>query len=236
MNKKKILVVDDERDLVDILVFNLQREQYAVITAGDGELAVAMAERERPDLILLDLMLPGIDGLEVCRRLRANPRTTGIPIIMLTAKGEETDAVIGLAQGADDYVRKPFGVRELMARVSARLRRGSAPPADVDRDDSKITCGDLVIDGARFEASVAGQAVPLTATEFKLLRRLARRPGRVFTRDELLDEAPVADSHLLGRSVDVHVSAIRRKLGPFGRQLETVRGVGYRIRDPADGA
>ena len=233
MNKKKILVVDDERDLVDILVFNLQREQYAVITAGDGELAVAMAERERPDLILLDLMLPGIDGLEVCRRLRANPRTAGVPIIMLTAKGEEMEAVIGLSQGADDYVRKPFSVRELMARVAARLRRGTPAPV-ADRDDSTITCGELVIDGARFEASVAGQTIPLTPTEFKLLRQLARRPGRVFTRDELREEAPLADSQLLGRSVDVHVSAIRRKLGPFGRRLETVRGVGYRLQDPAD--
>jgi len=231
MSKKKILVVDDERDLVDILVFNLQREQYAVVTAGDGEIAVAMAERERPDLILLDLMLPGIDGLEVCRRLRANPRTSGIPIIMLTAKGEETDAVIGLSQGADDYVRKPFGVRELMARVSARLRRGHAP-VEAHRDDTTITCGDLFIDGARFEARVGAEAIPLTATEFRLLQRMAARPGRVFTRDELVDDAPLPVSHHLGRSVDVHISAIRRKLGTFGRYIETVRGFGYRLREP----
>ena len=230
VTKKKILLVDDERDLVDVVAFNLRREQYVVLTAHDGDTALAVADRERPDLVLLDLMLPGINGLEVCRRLRANPRTAAVPIIMLTAKGEETDAVIGLAQGADDYVRKPFGVKELMARISARLRRG-APGYEPARDDGDVTYGDLVVDGGRFEARLGEEVLPLTATEFRVLQRLAGRPGRVFTRDELLEVAPLADTMSAGRSVDVHVSQIRRKLGRYAEHLETVRGVGYKLRE-----
>ena len=232
MSRKTILVVDDERDLVDILEFNLLREMYRVRTAGDGEVALSVAEREVPDLILLDLMLPGIGGLEVCRRLRANPRTTGIPIIMLTAKGEETDAVIGLAQGADDYVRKPFGVKELMARVAAQLRRGRRL-AD-DDEPNLVRWAELIIDSDRFVAMLRDEALPLTTTEFKLLRHLVARKGRVFTRSELLDSVRGADAIAVDRTIDVHVAAVRRKLGEYGQYLMTVRGVGYKFAETPD--
>lgn len=229
MSRKTILVVDDERDLVDILSFNLRREQYDVMSAFDGETAVDLARRKVPDLILLDLMLPGIGGLEVCRNLRGDARTAGIPIIMLTAKGEETDAVIGLAQGADDYVRKPFGVKELMARVAAQLR---ASRRAVDGDvPNLLTFGELEIDSDRFVANLKGESLALTTTEFKLLRHLVARKGRVFSRNDLLDAVRGPDAVVVDRTIDVHVAAVRRKLGDYGEYLETVRGVGYRFRE-----
>lgn len=229
MARRKVLVVDDERDLSDIVAFNLRREQYDVISAVDGESAIVLAEREQPDLILLDLMLPGIGGLEVCRRLRAQPRTSQIPIIMLTAKGEETDAVVGLAQGADDYVRKPFGVKELMARVSAQLRaRTRAAEDDLPR---VLRFGELDIDSDRFVAAIAGRQLPLTTTEFKLLRHLVARRGRVFSRNDLLDAVRGPDALVVDRTIDVHVAAVRRKLGAYGRYLVTVRGVGYKFAE-----
>lgn len=232
MSRKTVLVIDDERDLVDILSFNLQREQYRVLTAFDGESALDVARRESPDLILLDLMLPGIDGLEVCRRLRADARTASIPIVMLTAKGEETDAVIGLAQGADDYVRKPFGVKELMARVAAHLR--TQRRASETEFPNVLRFGDLEVDSDRFVASLREAPLPLTTTEFKLLRHLLARKGRVFTRNELLDAVRGPDALVVDRTVDVHVAAVRRKLEDYGNYLETVRGVGYRFRENLD--
>ena len=229
MARKKVLVVDDERDISDIVAFNLRREQYDVLTALDGESALVVAQREQPDLILLDLMLPGMGGLEVCRRLRAEPRTSQIPIVMLTAKGEETDAIVGLAQGADDYVRKPFGVKELMARVAAQLRaKTRAAEDDVPR---VLRFGDLEIDSDRFVATLDGQALPFTTTEFKLLRHLVSRKGRVFTRNELLDSVCGPDAIVVDRTVDVHVAAVRRKLGRYGEYLMTVRGVGYKFAE-----
>lgn len=229
MARKKVLVVDDERDLVDILAFNLRREQFDVLTAADGETAVEVARRDQPDLIILDLMLPGIGGLEVCRRLRGEPRTSQIPILMLTAKGEETDAVIGLSQGADDYVRKPFGVKELMARVAAHLRaQRRAAEDDVPR---VLRFGDLEIDSDRFVATLRGAEIPLTTTEFKLLRHLVARKGRVFTRNDLLDSVRGPDAVVVDRTIDVHVAAVRRKLGEYGDYLVTVRGVGYKFAE-----
>ena len=229
MARKKVLVVDDERDISDIVAFNLRREQYDVLTALDGESALVVAQREQPDLILLDLMLPGMGGLEVCRRLRAEPRTSQIPIVMLTAKGEETDAIVGLAQGADDYVRKPFGVKELMARVAAQLRaKTRAAEDDVPR---VLRFGDLEIDSDRFVATLDGQALPFTTTEFKLLRHLVSRKGRVFTRNELIDYVRGPDAIVVDRTVDVHVAAVRRKLGRYGEYLMTVRGVGYKFAE-----
>ncbi len=231
MSRKTVLVVDDERDLVDILEFHLRREQYHVVTAADGETALKVADREQPDLVLLDLMLPGIGGLEVCRRLRANERTADVPIVMLTAKGEETDAVIGLSQGADDYVRKPFGVKELLARVATQLRRGRRSSRN---DRSSVVWGDLVVDGDGMLAMLRGKPLALTITEFKLLRALVARPGRAFTRDELLDAARDPDSPSGGRTIDVHVAALRRKLGDYGDHVLTVRGVGYKVAtDPS---
>jgi DNA-binding response OmpR family regulator len=229
MARKKILVVDDERDISDIVAFNLRREQYDVLSAADGESALVIAQRELPDLILLDLMLPGIGGLEVCRRLRSEPRTAQIPIVMLTAKGEETDAVVGLAQGADDYVRKPFGVKELMARVAAHLRaQKRAAEDDLPR---VIRFAGLEIDSDRFVASIDGDELPLTTTEFKLLRHLVARKGRVFARNDLLDAVRGPDALVVDRTIDVHVAAVRRKLGEYGRYLITVRGVGYKFAE-----
>jgi DNA-binding response OmpR family regulator len=234
MARKKVLVVDDERDISDIVAFNLRREQYDVLTAVDGESAVVIAQREQPDLVLLDLMLPGIGGLEVCRRLRAEPRTAQIPIIMLTAKGEETDAVVGLAQGADDYVRKPFGVKELLARVSAQLRARSRA-ADEDLP-LVLRFGELEIDSDRFVATLSGRPLPLTTTEFKLLRHLVARRGRVFSRNDLLDAVRGPDALVVDRTIDVHVAAVRRKLAEYGRHLVTVRGVGYKFAESPDAA
>ena len=232
MARKKILVVDDEKDLVDIVAFNLRREQYDVLTAGDGEKALEVAKRETPDLVLLDLMMPGVGGLEVCRRLRSEPRTARTPVIMLTAKGEETDAVIGLSQGADDYVRKPFGVKELMARVAAHLR--SQARAGEEEHPRVLRFGELVVDSDRFVASLAGNDLPLTTTEFKLLRHLVGKKGRVFTRNDLLDAVRGPDAVVTDRTIDVHVASVRRKLGEYGKHLITVRGVGYKFAEHAE--
>jgi DNA-binding response OmpR family regulator len=229
VSRKKILVVDDERDLVDILKFNLQREQYDVVTAADGEKALEVARRDLPDLVILDLMMPGIGGLEVCRRLRADPRTSKVPVIVLTAKGEETDAVIGLAQGADDYVRKPFGVKELMARVAAHLRAQTR--AAEDEHPKVLRFGDLEIDSDRFIATLKGAELPFTTTELKLLRHLVSKKGRVFARNDLLDAVRGPDAIVTDRTVDVHVAAVRRKLGEYGDYLVTVRGVGYKFAE-----
>ena len=229
MSRKKILVVDDEKDLVDILAFNLRREQYDVVTAPDGEKALDAARRDPPDLVILDLMMPGIGGLEVCRRMRSDPRTSRIPVIMLTAKGEETDAVVGLAQGADDYVRKPFGVKELMARVAAHLRTQAR--AGENEHPKVIRFGELVIDSDRFVATLKDSEIPLTTTEFKLLRHLVAKKGRVFARNDLLDAVRGPDAIVTDRTVDVHVAAVRRKLGEYGDYLVTVRGVGYKFAE-----
>ena len=229
MSRKKILVVDDEKDLVDILAFNLRREQYDVATAADGEKALESARRDPPDLVILDLMMPGIGGLEVCRRMRSDPRTSRIPVIMLTAKGEETDAVVGLSQGADDYVRKPFGVKELMARVAAHLRTQAR--AGENEHPKVIRFGDLVIDSDRFVATLKDAEIPLTTTEFKLLRHLVAKKGRVFARNDLLDAVRGPDAIVTDRTVDVHVAAVRRKLGEYGDYLVTVRGVGYKFAE-----
>jgi two-component system phosphate regulon response regulator PhoB len=229
MKKARILVVDDEPDLVELVRHNLVREHYEVATAGDGEAGLAEARRKLPDLIVLDLMLPGIDGLEVCRRLRSDSRTAHIPIVMLTAKGEESDAVIGLAQGADDYVRKPFGVKELVARIAVRLRaaqtKGPADPQKV------VRFGELVIDSVKHEVMVSDEPVRLTVTEFKLLRHLVLNRGRAFTRNELLNAVLGGDVFVIDRNVDVHVGTLRKKLGEYGRHILTLRGLGYKFRE-----
>lgn len=224
-----ILLIDDEPDLVSLVKFNLEREGWKVRAATDGGTGYEQARRDLPDLILLDLMLPGIDGLEVCRRLRAEPRTARIPIIMLTAKGGESDRVVGLEMGADDYVAKPFSTRELVARVKALLRR-AAPAED---DAGAVAVGEIQLDPGRHEVLVKGRAVSLTATEFRLLQALMRRPGQVFSRDRLIDGAIGEDAHVVDRTIDVHVTSLRRKLGRAGATIETVRGVGYRIQDGA---
>lgn len=225
MAKSKILIVEDEASLVEVLSYNLQREGYEVAVAKEGREGLRKAQTLLPDLILLDLMLPGLGGLEICRELRASPRTAGIVILMLTAKGEETDQVIGFAVGADDYVTKPFSVKVLLQRIKVLLRRkvNPEPASDV------IEAGAIRVDKRAHQVTVEDEAVALTPTEFRLLETLMRQPGRAFTRHDLMDAA-VGDTIVLERTIDVHIKSLRRKLGDCGEQIETVRGVGYRFR------
>ena len=225
-NVARILVVDDEPKIVQLVRDYLERAGFAVSTARDGNEALMRAHQERPDLIVLDLGLPGLDGLEVTRRLR---RDSGVPIIMLTARDDETDKVVGLELGADDYVTKPFSPRELTARVRAVLRRHAG-----EADAEVIRAGDLVLDVPRLRAEVSGRPVPLTSTEFQLLTALARQPGRVFTRSQLLDAIHGVAFESYERAIDAHVKNIRRKIEPdprTPRYLLTVYGVGYRLTD-----
>ncbi len=229
-----VLVVDDEADLVELICLNLERNGYDVITASDGNTALEMARKYKPDLMLLDLMLPTVDGTEVARRLRADPATAALPIVMLTAKGEETDVVVGLTVGADDYVTKPFSPKVLVARVKAVLRRSmekANKPADRPEDSQRLTAGPLVMDLDKHEVTVSGRSVKLTLTEFKLLRALVDAGGRVLSRDRLMDKAMGADIFVTDRAIDVHVTAIRKKLGDANWLVHTVRGVGYRLQD-----
>jgi len=226
MPRKTILAIDDEKDLIELIRYNLEKEGFHVQGASDGETGLAMAAQHRPDLVLVDLMLPGMDGLEVCRRLRSDSRTADIPLIMLTAKSAESDRVVGLELGADDYVTKPFSTRELTARVRALLRRagGAQEPAE------QLRRGDLLIDLGRREVTCGGEALALTATEFRMLHFLASHAGRVFSRGELIDHVLGRDVAVLDRTVDVHITALRRKLGKTGELIETVRGFGYRFQ------
>ncbi len=226
----KILVVEDEADILEVIEYNLKREGYRVICVPDGEEGVAMARSTAPQLILLDLMLPGLDGIEVCRRLKGDSVTGDIPIIMVTAKGEESDIVLGLGVGADDYITKPFSPRELTARVKAVLRRG--PLKGVLEGEDRIVQQDLVIDMGRHEVLLDGRSVDLTPSELRLLHLLASHPGRVFTRDQLLSRVIGGGAYVIDRNIDVHIRGVRKKLGDHKDLIETVRGVGYRFRAP----
>jgi two-component system phosphate regulon response regulator PhoB len=228
LTQESILAVDDEEDILELLRYNLAREGYRVTGAASGEEAVTTARSLLPDLILLDLLLPGVDGLEVCRRLKSDARTRPIPIIMLTAKGEEADIVAGLELGADDYVTKPFSPRVLLARIRAALRRKTA---EVPAETAPLKFKDLTINPGRHEVLLDGQPLDLTVTEFHLLHLLARRPGWVFTRSQIVKEVHGEDFAVTERSVDVHIVGLRKKLGAFGKSLETVRGIGYRLKD-----
>lgn len=221
----KILVVDDEPDALEVLGFKLKESGFQPVFAEDGERAVAMARSERPGLIVLDLMLPKIDGLEVCRILRRDPATSAIPILMLTARASEMDRVIGLELGADDYVTKPFSPREVVVRIKKLLAR--SPGAD-DRP-LEMTLAELEINAPRHEVKVNSTPIALTATEFRLLEILARQPGRVLTRDELLRDVWGYENPIDSRTVDTHMRRLRDKIGAAARFLETVRGVGYRF-------
>jgi two-component system phosphate regulon response regulator PhoB len=220
-----ILVVDDERDIVELVRYNLAQAGYRVVSATDGRQAVDLARRERPDLIVLDLMLPILPGAEVARTLKQDEKTRAIPILMLTARGEELDRVVGFELGADDYVVKPFSPRELVLRVQAILRRD-----EKERPDERIVHEPLVIDVGAHVVRLKGKEITLTATEFKLLHRLARRPGRAFGRDQLLSEVWGYGGEIETRTVDTHMKRLRAKLGPVGDWIQTVRGVGYRFR------
>ncbi len=228
MARARILVVEDEEDILELVRFNLVKEGFQVDGLASGEDALRAVRAQPPALLILDLMLPGMDGLELCRRLRAEPATQRLPIVMLTAKGEEADVVTGLALGADDYLAKPFSPRVLVARVKAVLRRGEgAPPAE----DVLLRSHDIAIHPGRREVTVGGAPVALTFTEFNILHFLARRPGWVFTRDQIMDAARGQDYHVTERTVDVQMVSLRKKLGPAGKHLETVRGVGYRLAE-----
>ena len=223
--RAKILVVDDEPEAVELVEFNLKSAGYDVLTAADGAEALKKAHATPPSLIVLDLMLPEVDGLEVCKMLRRDPATAGIPIIMLTAKAAEIDRILGLELGADDYITKPFSPRELVLRVKKLLQRGHG-----NNDEADVhKFGELVIDSPRHLVSWRGKAVDLTATEFKLLALLAQRRGRVQSREQLLRDVWEYNSLIDTRTVDTHMRRLREKLGPAGKFLDTVRGVGYRF-------
>ena len=228
MAKERILVVDDEEDILELVRFNLAREGYDLVCTMSGEEALEMARKEHPDLLVLDLMLPGIDGLEVAKILKNDVKTKDIPIIMLTAKGEEADIVTGLELGADDYVTKPFSPRILVARVRAALRR---KVKDSPEDESLVKIHSLEIHPGRREVLVDNQRVQLTFTEFAILNFLARRPGWVFTRFQIVDAVRGDDYPVTDRSVDVQIVGLRKKLGSAGKYIETVRGVGYRFQE-----
>lgn len=224
----RVVVVEDEQDLLELVRYNLAKEGYQLQTSMTGEEALRIVRSEKPDLVLLDLMLPGMDGLEVCRALKAREQTASIPVIMLTAKGEESDVIRGLEMGADDYITKPFSPRVLSARMKAVLRRhAESEPGK----RSTIDVGGLSIDPTRHEVKVGDDPVALTATEFKLVCLLAQRPGRVYTRQQIIESIHEGFAAVTDRSVDVQIVALRRKLGEAGKSIETVRGVGYRFRD-----
>ncbi len=229
MDKGRILVVEDEEDILELLRVTLAKAGFEAQTLTSGEETVHAARADPPQLLLLDLMLPGMDGLEVCRVLKRDAATDHVPIVMLTARGEDSDIVAGLELGADDYVTKPFSPRVLTARLQAVLRRQAHSPAD---DGAVVRVHNLVVDPGRHEARVDGNPVPLTFTEFHLLHGLARRPGWVFTRNQIVEMVRGYDYHVTDRAVDVQVVGLRKKLGGAGGNLiETVRGVGYRFRE-----
>ena len=228
MAKEHILVVEDEEDILELLRYNLTKEGYRVTGALSGEEGLRTARSQPPDLIVLDLMLPGIDGLTICRELKMDAKTRETPIIILTAKGEEADIVAGLELGADDYVTKPFSPRVLVARLRAALRRRSQP---LPPQTAPLKIDELVIHPGRHEVLLQGQPIQLTVTEFRLLHLLVRKPGWVFTRTQIVNEIHGEDYPVSDRSIDVQIVSLRKKLGAFGSQIETIRGIGYRFKD-----
>ncbi len=228
----KVLVVEDEKNILELVRFNLEKEGFTVLTALDGSQGLELAREEKPDLIVLDVMLPGMNGLEVCRELQREYETREIPIIMLSARAEEVDKVLGLEMGADDYITKPFSPRELVARVKARLRRNPGNQRAA-ADTHRLNFGRLVIDTSRFAVFIDGKRVELTPKEFELLHFMAARPGRVFTREQLLEQVWGYGYAGDSRTVDVHIRHIRQKLSILGEEqpIETVRGVGYRFKE-----
>jgi len=230
MPKPKILVIEDERPLVEVLTYNLEREGFEVLASYDGQEGLRQAQLKLPDLIVLDLMLPFKPGLEVCRELRIGARTREIPIVMLTAKAEESDELVGFAMGADDYVTKPYSMKVLVERIKKELRRRQA--SDEPAAGTLIESQGVVIDRHGHRALVRGEELPLTPTEFRLLEVLLRQAGRAFTRFELMDAAIGEDAVVLERTIDVHIKSLRKKLGDAADLIETVRGVGYRFHEP----
>ena len=228
MPRSKILVVEDDRSLAGILEYNLSNAGYEVICAFDGQDGLNKARLKLPELIILDVMIPVFDGLEVCRRLRAAPETREIPVVMLTARSEETDQLVGFSVGADDYVVKPFSVKILLERVKSLLRRQSRSQAG---GNDVISQSGVTIDRIKHRVAMEGRPIDLTPSEFRLLDTMIRQPGRAFDRNELIDAALGADTLILERTIDVHIRSLRKKLGESNKLIQTVRGIGYRFRD-----
>ncbi|MFO0789425.1 MAG: response regulator [Pirellulales bacterium] len=229
MAKGQILIVEDDRSLAEVLDYNLRRDGYDTFVANDGQEGLRQARVRGPDLVVLDLMLPLVDGLEVCRRLRADPATRNMLVLMLTAKTEETDEVVGFSVGTDDYVAKPFSVKVLLERIRALLRRREGHGSD----DNVVVSQGVLVDRERHRVTIDEQPLDVTPSEFGLLEALVRQPGRVYSRSELIDAALGGDSLVLERTIDVHIRSLRKKMGPHAVLVETVRGIGYRFRDPA---
>jgi two-component system phosphate regulon response regulator PhoB len=228
MPKPKILVVEDDRALMEILIYNLEKSGFEVFKSSDGRDALSQAQLRLPDIVLLDVMLPILDGVEVCRRLRSQPETATATIIMLTAKAEESDQLVGFSVGADDYVTKPFSVRVLLERIKALQRRKAKA---FDEDGDSVSRFGITLDRRRYRVTVDDNIIELTKSEFRLLDTLIRQPGRAFDRSELIDSALGEDTLVLERTIDVHIRAIRKKIGERADAIETVRGVGYRFKE-----
>lgn len=226
MAREKILIVEDDADIVEMIGYNLKKEGYRTVSVLNGEDSIPLIKRERPDLIILDLLLPGIDGLEVCRNLKEKEMTAQIPIIMLTAKSQETDKIVGLELGADDYITKPFSPRELIARMRAVLRRSKSP-----FPKKRIEIGNLIIDSLKYKVIVFKKEVSFTPTEFRLLEFMAQNSGVVLSRDKILDVVFGYDSDIYDRTIDTHMKSLRKKLGKVRGYIETIRGVGYRFKE-----
>jgi len=227
MQKTKILLIEDEEDIASLIKLQAELADYKVYVESDGLNGLIAVERERPDVIVLDIMLPGLNGLDVCRKIRSNPDFNSIPIIIISAKSEELDVVLGLELGADDYVAKPFSLKVLFSRIKAVLRRGK----DTEQEVKLLTFGDFTMEVDRYLLRKKDKAITLTLSEFGILRRLLMSRGKVLTRNQLLDDVQNDDAFIIDRNIDVHIAALRKKLGPHFDGIETVRGVGYRFKD-----
>lgn len=227
MQKTKILLIEDEEDIASLIKLQAELAGYKVHVESDGLNGLIAVERERPDVIVLDIMLPGLNGLDVCRKIRSNPEFNNIPIIIISAKTEELDVVLGLELGADDYVAKPFSLKVLFSRIKAVLRRGK----EVEKESKVLIFGDFTMEVDRYLLRKKDKTIPLTLSEFGILRRLLLNRGKVLTRNQLLDDVQNDDAFIIDRNIDVHIAALRKKLGPNFEKIETVRGVGYRFKD-----
>jgi two-component system, OmpR family, alkaline phosphatase synthesis response regulator PhoP len=225
--KKRILLIEDEEDIAALIKLQAELSGYKLHVEVDGINGYRAIEREKPDLVLLDIMLPGENGLDVCRRIKGNPELKNIPIIIVSAKGEELDVVLGLELGSDDYVQKPFSPKVLFSRIKAILRRGKEP----EKSTKMVKFSDFILDIERYILRQSDKVIPLTLSEFGILRRLVSNRGKVLTRNQLLDDINNDDSFIVDRNIDVHIASLRKKLGPTFDWIETVRGVGYRFRE-----
>lgn len=234
MAKATIMVVEDDQDIRELISYNLGKEGYTVVPAESGEQALKLIETTNPDIIILDIMLPGMDGIEVLRNLKQGSRHAAVPVIMATAKSEDSDIITGLELGADDYIAKPFSPKVLIARVRSLLRRTQSRISEAKAMDEVVQIGPIVLDTGRHEVTLEGKPVDLSATEFAILEFMMRNPGWVFSRNQIIDAVKGKDYPVTERSVDVQILGLRKKLGPAGNRIETVRGVGYRFQDTAE--